>query len=153
MKCLLLSFWREGELHMLPEPFEERYADVLQNIESAIVNIYRQHPNMGDANVDNALSGLIRVYKAEASKARVPTLKLSDVEKLIYEVVKEVCDWRLGRTELRSMPRLTDAAKTDEEIIACLKRIRRSIKLWAGELGRQGYLTYVTEFLEDFPRK
>ncbi len=34
-----------------------------------------------------------------------------------------------------------------EVIVACLKRIRKSIQKWNKRGGRQGYLTYVHQFL------
>ena len=36
---------------------------------------------------------------------------------------------------------------TRDEIIACLKRVRKSIHLWTREGGRQGYLTFVSRFI------
>jgi hypothetical protein len=38
--------------------------------------------------------------------------------------------------------------KTVDEIIACLKRIRRSIQFWQKKGGRQGYLTFISEFVK-----
>lgn len=38
-----------------------------------------------------------------------------------------------------------DPLNTDE-IIACLKRLRASMKLWGGSYGRRGYLDYVVQF-------
>lgn len=36
---------------------------------------------------------------------------------------------------------------TVEEITACLKWIRKSIRLWTKEGGRQGYLNYISQFI------
>lgn len=36
---------------------------------------------------------------------------------------------------------------TLDEIVACLKRIRKSIQFWTKEGGRQGYLNYVNGFI------
>jgi hypothetical protein len=44
--------------------FEEKYFDVLQNIEFGIVRVYRQRSDLVDFDVEQALSGLIREYKA-----------------------------------------------------------------------------------------
>lgn len=34
-----------------------------------------------------------------------------------------------------------------DEIIACLKRVRKSINLWTREGGRRRYLTFVSQFV------
>ena len=36
---------------------------------------------------------------------------------------------------------------TVDEILACLKRLRTSVKRWTKDGGRQGYLTFVDEFI------
>ena len=33
------------------------------------------------------------------------------------------------------------------EIVSCLKRVRKSINRWSREAGRQGYLTFVSQFI------
>lgn len=33
------------------------------------------------------------------------------------------------------------------EIVACLKRLRKSVQFWTKSGGRQGYLNYIVEFL------
>ena len=38
------------------QKFEEKYLDVLQNIEFGIVNVYRQHPELRDAKGFNVIS-------------------------------------------------------------------------------------------------
>lgn len=46
-------------------PVEDRYFDVLHNIESAIVSVYRAHPELTDYEVDKALAALWDSYHAE----------------------------------------------------------------------------------------
>lgn len=135
--------------------FEEEYEDVLQNIEFAIISVYEQNPDLTDVNVDNALDGLVRIYTAEERGRTAPTLRLNALEREVYERVKTVCDWRLGRSSLGAVGEADASAEelivpsdaiTVEEIIACLKRIRKSIKLWTTEFGRRGYLNFVNQF-------
>ena len=45
--------------------FEEEYADVLQNIEFAIVTVYRRNNALLDYDVTSALETLIRIYRGE----------------------------------------------------------------------------------------
>lgn len=48
--------------------FEEKYLDVLQNIEFGIVSVYRQHPEMLDWDALKAIETLIHEYHAEHLK-------------------------------------------------------------------------------------
>lgn len=131
--------------------FEDRYFDVLQNIEHAIVDVFRNHDELTDYQVDNALAGLIRVYQARSRNQPAPRIALKPLEQEVFEAVKFMCDWRLGEPQLpgEGMPDLQELGlrpKTLDEIVACLKRIRRSISLWNKQGGRQGYLTFVSSF-------
>lgn len=135
--------------------FEEEYEDVLQNIEFAIARVFNQSPELTDVNVDNALDGLVRVYSAEERDRPAPRLRLNVLEQEVYRRVKTICDWRLGRTVLELSGEAGNEAEelaippsaiTVDEINACLKRIRKSIKLWTKEYGRRGYLNYVDQF-------
>ena len=135
----------------MAEPFEEKYEDVLQNIEFGIVQIYRAHPEMTDAEALNAVEAAIRFYQAEANKRNPPPLRLSPLAQEAFNSAKAMCEWRMGRTHMldeKNQP--VDVEMTPNtvgEILACLKRIRRSIEFWNKRGGRQGYLNYVIEFL------
>jgi hypothetical protein len=127
--------------------FEERYTDVLQNIEFAIVQVYRVHPDLYDAQVESALSWAVRAYNAEARGKPAPAA-LAGLPGEVAAGVIAMCEWRLGRGPIVSGAGLVEGApKTRDEIVACLKRVRRSIEYWTREGGRQGYLEFVKGFL------
>jgi len=69
----------------------------------------------------------------------------------LYHSVRTICDWRLGRRPLLSPegspPDVSVQPLTLDELIACLKRLRKSIRLWTQAGGRQGYLIYISQFL------
>jgi hypothetical protein len=139
---------------MRPDPFLDQYEDVLQNIEFAIISVYRQRPEMTDFQVDKVLDGLIRIYQAELRGKSAPNLRFSDLESEVYERVKTVCDWRLKRTgpmaeneEGETEEVMVEKALTVDEIIACLKRIRSSVKFWTKERGRKGYLDFINPYI------
>lgn len=77
--------------------FEEEYKDVLQNIEFAIVDVYRDHPELTDYDVADAIQALTRQYLAEATKRYPPYTNLSERANLVVQAVKSMCEWRLGR--------------------------------------------------------
>jgi len=79
----------------MADSFEDRYMDVLQNIESAIVGTYRQHPELSDRNVKDVLDVLIRSYQIEARGPSLPAPRFSSPTKELYENVRSMCNWRL----------------------------------------------------------
>jgi hypothetical protein len=136
----------------MPIPFEEQYEDVLQNIEFAIVSAYRERPEeISDWSVEAALDGLIRAYGAEHSGRTLRPARLSDAEQAIYDRVRGMCEWRLGHEQ----PQVEGEAsvlhaiepKTLDEIVACLKRVRASVKRWHKSGGRRGYLDFVSMYI------
>lgn len=132
-------------------PFEERYEDVLQNIEFGIIQVYHDHPEMTDWDALSAVEALIRMYQAEAKGRQARPPSLTSLPQEVYQSARAMCELRLGRetlldeddrpVELGMQPLSLD------EIIACLKRIRKSINLWSREGGRRGYLAYVDQFI------
>jgi hypothetical protein len=130
---------------------EEKYADVLQNIEAAIVHVYRQRRNLLDYDVEEALNTLILYYKAQQQQRAATPHRLTERPEYIYQEVKQVCDWRLGRESLTERWPSGSGAEVEplqvEEIIACLKRIRKSLQHWNKQGGRQGYLQFIEKYI------
>ncbi|NUM43120.1 MAG: hypothetical protein HUU38_00325 [Anaerolineales bacterium] len=128
---------------------EEEYMDILQNMEMAIHSVYRQNQTLADANVDNALEALERTYMGEL-RGRAAVIPQNPVTRMVYEQVQTMCEWRLGRASLEneegtSSPEIPPVSH--EVILACLKRLRKSLRLWTKEGGPQGYLNYIEQFL------
>ena len=126
----------------------ENHLDILQNIEFSIVQVYREHEQLADHNVNKVIDGLMRVYQAELKGRKPPTLRFSELEQQLFDGVKVICEWRLGRAEGDDGEDAPGPESvTVEIIIACLKRIRRSVSLWTKERGKRGYLDYIQGFL------
>ncbi len=128
--------------------FEEEYLDVLQNIETAINVLRKDHPELSDYQVDSALEALGRTYQREkvGGEAVLPKPGLS---REVYNSVRMVCEWRLGRENMvddEGQP-MSSEALTIDEIQACLKHLRKSITTWTKHGGSQGYLNYIRQFL------
>ena len=121
--------------------FEEEYQDVLQNIESAIVHVSRRQQNLLDYDVEEALDALISDYRAEQPGRTPKPHRLTERPERVYGAVRQVCEWRLGRLRMLE-GQAAPEAKTPEEIMACLKCIRRSVQRWNKRSGRQGYLLH-----------
>ena len=134
----------------------EEYEDVLQNLESPIISIFRQHPSLEDWEVKRALEAAIEHYRAEYANRAPKDKHLSDIEQKIAHSLITVCEWRLGRIEMDKVVALNkdfifqikqDAPKnTREELQNCLKRIIKSVDRWNRAGGRQGYLNFSQQF-------
>jgi len=126
--------------------FEDDYMDVLQNIEMAIVSLYREHRDLVDYDVDKVLNVLWTEYRNEKAERKTPAPMLGENAQLVYDRVKEMCEWRLGRkiiTAGEEFVRVKPEPISLEEIMDCLKRIRKSVDLWNKQGGRQGYLYFI----------
>lgn len=130
---------------------EDEFADVLQNLEFALVQVYRDYEEMTDWEAETAVSSLIRTYTAEERGRKPPNLRLQSLEQEAYANMQAICDLRLGRSQLE-----TEAGEKIDfvgepisvgNLILCLKRIRKSIQHWRKEGGRRGYFEFVGQFL------
>jgi hypothetical protein len=136
---------------------EEQYFDVLQNIEAAIVTAYEDNPRLLDLDVMDALDVLIRSYALDERGGNPRMSAISDPSRQVLHLAKRVCEWRLGRQSLHPDDsvdgQLASGTLSVGELVLCLKRIRKSVRLWNERGGRQGYLDYVRQFLEDAHRQ
>lgn len=131
---------------------EDEFMDVLQNIEFALVAVYNEDEEMTDYEAESAINSLIRLYTAEQRKRDTPDLNLSGPTEVAFDRVKEMCELRLGREKLQSRDK--NKAPFDamepialDDLIACLKRVRRSIQKWNRDYGRRGYYDFVRQFV------
>ncbi len=123
----------------------EEYEDVLQNLEFPIASAYRDNPQLIDSEVRRALEAVIEHYRAEYADRPPRNKHLSNIEQQLSDSVIQMCEWRLGRTEIpTSSP---EFHKTPEELQKCLKRVIKSIDRWGRVGGRQGYLHYMSQFI------
>ena len=124
----------------------------MQNLEFGIVQVHHNHPEMTDWEALTAIEALLRTYRAEAKGRQAAPPSLNSLAGEVYDSVETMCEWRLGREkpfsdeEGEPMEFPVDPITLDE-IIACLKRIRKSINYWSRQGGRQGYLTFVSQFV------
>jgi hypothetical protein len=134
----------------LPE-FIEQHLGVLQNIEFALVEAYDRNPNLTDTGAMYAVETLIKVYTGELRGREIALPELKPEERYAYDAAKAMCDFRLGRTSMEDKKgekvEVDGEPLTLEEIIACLKRVLKSINTWYKRGGRRGYYEYVRQFI------
>jgi hypothetical protein len=134
------------------DSFERRYEDVLQNIEFGIIHIFRAHSEMTDWEALSAIEALVSAYGASARGHELTRPALDPLTQMVYDFVASLCEWRLGRNQsfLGADGKPVDIAPepiTLDELLACLKRVRKSIKKWNRRGGQRGYLNFVSQFL------
>lgn len=132
----------------MADNFEEENLDILQNIEASIVGVFHEHPELTDYQVDSAMEALGRTYINE-KRGGGPVLPKSDLSKEVYQAMKSMCDWRLGRESVvdeEGQPMTIEPVSIDL-ILTCLKKLRKSLSMWNKEAGTQGYLKYIKQFL------
>lgn len=128
---------------------EDAHLDVLQNIEFAIVNVYRKQRGLRDLDVMRALDALIDVYRAETRGHMPKDISLPEPENTVFQQVKDMCELRLGRQVAATRVHMPfEGDKTASDILACLRKIRRSAERWNKRGGQQGYLQFVSEFVK-----
>jgi len=128
---------------------EDTHLDVLQNIELAIVSVYRKQRGLRDLDVMRALDALIDVYRAEARGHSPKDISLPEPEGTVFQRVKDMCEFRLGRQVAATRVQIPfEGDKTASDILACLRKIRRSAERWNKRGGQQGYLQFVSEFVK-----
>jgi hypothetical protein len=137
------------------QPIEEEYLEVFQNLESMIISVYRQTPELMDWDVEVVVDALIRRYQAEmrGREPQPPRLTTESREELFY-LMEGICQWYLGQKP--EFVSAKDGAPvsipapdplTLEELVAILKRIRKSIRVWNKRGGIRGYLNFIGEFI------
>ncbi|MFA6263803.1 MAG: hypothetical protein WCW33_05395 [Candidatus Babeliales bacterium] len=123
--------------------FEDIYKGELLSIESSIIRIYRQQPGLIDGEVLIALDAVILTFKSLNGAFSERPFSSSLPAQMVYEAVKKACE-----ELLQALPVVKDGeALKKDEILACLKRIRSSVRYWNKEMGRQGYLNFVRKFV------
>ncbi len=124
---------------------EEEYMDVFQNIETVIVQVYHNYPDLADFDVEMAVGNLMDRYKSE-QRGRAPRpMPLNELAQEVYAAAEIMCEWRLGRGD-SGLPPTPNPLPLDI-MTAILKRLLKSINTWNQRGGRRGYLTFIQEFI------
>ena len=130
---------------------DEEYMDVFQNVETTIIGIYREHPNMTDYDVLRAFEVLADDYSGEKIGRPPRVVRLSETERTLVDSIRNVLEWRLGRANTlldeSGEPIAPPKPITVDEIIMCLKSLVKSAKTWDKEGGQRGYLDFVAHYI------
>jgi hypothetical protein len=130
---------------------EEEYEDILQNLEWAVANVYRAKPQLSDYDVMRVYEALIDNYVAEKISRPPKNFMLSPLEQELFDSVKTMCEWRLGRGELPANTRVDDPSSpapiTIDILLLCFKRLLKSAQRWNKSGGPREYLNFMSEYV------
>jgi hypothetical protein len=127
----------------------EEFQDVLQNLEFAVAEVWRAHPEMSDYTALSGYQAVFQFYRAEfrGQTPRPPSLQGLDAE--VFDHLKSICEWRLGRGPAPGAPAEAEKLKPIplDKLLDCLRELTRSVERHTKASGRQGYLTFIDQFL------
>ena len=130
---------------------EDKYEDVLHDMELAVATMYRTRLRMSDYDVMRTYEALVDYYSAERIGRRPRNFMLSALECQLFEDIKGMCEPWLGRAEPPGRPAFAATSPlrpvTVEIIIRCLKRLLKSAQRWNKSGGPQGYLGFMSEYV------
>ena len=114
---------------------QQKYLDILHDIEECIATINADHPELDDAQVIRALRALLYAYTTGNS---VPPA-LSPLATEIYADVQQVLAWRI-----RDVP---GSRAVFRPLLDSLECVIDSAEFWHRQGGVRGYLEYMSQFL------
>ena len=127
---------------------DDTYLDVLQNIESCVVQVWRAHPEMTDYVAQRAYEAAFQHYRSELRGGAPKPHGLRGLDAETFDAVKETCEFRLGRdSKLAAGTKGKPQPVPLEAIVDCLRKLGRSVEFNTKNGGRQGYLKFVDRFL------
>lgn len=118
--------------------------DILQNLEMSVVTVWRACPEMTDYSALRAYEAACQMYRAELRGHAPKPPGLSGLDDTAFQSVKAICEFRLGRgtSPLNGPPPISL-----EVLVDCLRELGRSTERHTKGEGRQGYLTFIDQFL------
>ena len=128
--------------------WQEENLDVLQNLEFAIVEIWRAHPEMTDYVAQRAYEAARQFYRAEQRGNPPKPPALTGLDATVFEALKAMCEFHLARNPgPKSETEIPVAPIPVEKLVACLQELAKSVERHTRSGGRQGYLTFIDGFL------
>ena len=121
--------------------------DILQNLESSVVEIWRAHPEMSDYTALRAYEAAFQTYRAELRGHAPKPPGLSGLDAAAFEAVKAMCEFRLARKPC-PVPGPENVPPISLQLLVdCLRELGKSVERHTKVDGRQGYLTFIDGFL------
>ena len=127
---------------------EPKNIDVSQNLEFAVIEVWRRHREMSDHVAARAYAAAFERYRGEARGHQPKPSALTGLDLEVFDALVGMCEFRLGRTPMKSAEDEAMPPIPVNEIVDCLGELRKSVERHTRHDGRQGYLTFVNRFLK-----
>ena len=122
--------------------------DILQNLEFAVVEVSRAHPEMADYAAQRAYEAAFQLYRAEQRGHQPKPSNLTGLDATVFEALKAMCEFRLGRGPgLNTEPADPVPPITVEKLTECLRELAKSVERHTKTGGHRGYLIFIDGFL------
>ncbi len=121
--------------------------DVLQNLEFAVVEVWRAHPEMTDYVAGRAYEAVFQLYRSELRGHQPKPASSTGLDAITFESLKAMCEFRLGRASCPVAGPEKIAPVSVEQLVDCLRELKKSTERHTVLEGRQGYLTFIDRFL------
>jgi hypothetical protein len=125
---------------------EEKFLDVLQNIESEVLRVWRKNPLLADYAVTRAYEEAVAYYASVAQAQAPKPTRLTGLDLQLFQAIQGAADRRLTGFTLDDGTRIEPIKAGD--LVDCLKRLRKSVERWTRTGGRQGYLSFIAQFVK-----
>jgi hypothetical protein len=132
--------------------WQEENLDVLQNLEFAVVEVWRANPEMTDYVALRAYEAARQYYRAELRGQPPKPPALTGLDAVAFAALKQMCEFRLGRDSGPPPASEKDTVPVPplplEKLLACLQELAKSAERHTRSGGRQGYLQFIDGFLK-----
>lgn len=114
--------------------FTEKYHDILKSIEQLVADFYRQNPKMHDHDVLRVYEALVKYAKAKLTNYPLPQPQFEGISSNLYLKQLDVLHH-------------IESTFSYQKIHDCLKTLVKSVIVWNKNLGSQGYLNFISQFI------
>jgi len=125
---------------------EEKFMDVLQNLEAEVLRVWRKNPSMTDYAVTRAYEEAVAYYAAVAQAQSPKPTQLTGLDLQLFQAAQGAADRRLAGLTLDDGTKVEPIRSSD--LVDCFKRLRKSVERWTRTGGRQGYLNFIAQFVK-----
>jgi hypothetical protein len=122
----------------------------LQELETAIVMIWRRHPDMTDYVANRAYEAAVQFHRARSRGHEPKPSGLTGLDLDAFNAVQQVCENLLstGAAPRKGLPTGNTAPISLEKLLEYLRELNRSVERHTRHGGRQGYLQFIDDFLK-----
>jgi len=123
----------------------------LQELEAAVLAVWKTHPEMNDYTAGRAYEAAQKHYRARLRGREPKPAGLDGLDRETFEVVQKVCEKQLtiGPASLRGLPPGDTKPVALEKLVEYLRELAHSVERHTKVDGRCGYLEFLRQFIPE----